>query len=279
MTQSLLLVKRLRGLAGLVMARTGSMINTNVCTFCCFCARTNCVSVIIFENGKSGFMGEHSCMDGTPTLRMNEFALASLATKKVDLGPPRTSETGKGLPTPAELKFVVNETLSKHVADAEIAFNKLVGKHDMHVCALLRVPHRGSHFLCQVLHYEGYGKGYIKKFNLSPDAWAQLVKQLAFHKMFGRPGVCYESAQTRRYQLGRTEVIRSASNESKAWVEAMLNPKETVSIFPLTDRLCFSNSLNRIPIVPLCLKGLSLDMCNTPFGLLMVRVSIATCLV
>jgi hypothetical protein len=66
--------------------------------------------VIVFENGKSGFLGEHSCMDGTPTLRMNEFALASLAAKKVNLGPPRTPETGKGLPIPTELKFVVNET-------------------------------------------------------------------------------------------------------------------------------------------------------------------------
>ena len=83
----------------------------------------------------------------------------------------------------------------------------------------------------QVLHYEGYGKEYIKKFKTSPDGWAQLTKQLAFHKMFGRPGVCYESAQTRKYQLGRTEVIRSASNESKAFAEAMLDPKQTVRVF------------------------------------------------
>ena len=79
-----------------------------------------------------------------------------------------------------------------------------------------------------MLHYEGYGKEYIKKFKASPDAWAQLVKQLAFHKMFNRPGVCYESAQTRKYQRGRTEVIRSASNESKAWAEAMLDPSVSV---------------------------------------------------
>lgn len=72
----------------------------------------------------------------------------------------------------------------------------------------------------------------IKKFKVSPDAWVQLVKQLAFHKMFGRPGVTYESAQTRKYQLGRTEVIRSASNESKAWAEAMLDPTQTVSSQP-----------------------------------------------
>lgn len=81
----------------------------------------------------------------------------------------------------------------------------------------------------QVLHYDNYGSHYIKKHKVSPDAWAQLVKQLAFHKMHDRPGVCYESCQTRRFQFGRTEVIRSASNESKEWAEAMLDPKASVS--------------------------------------------------
>ena len=93
----------------------------------------------------------------------------------------------------------------------------------------------------QVLHYEGYGKNYMKQYRMSPDAWVQLIKQLAFHKMFGRPGVTYESAQTRKFQLGRTEVIRSASNESKAWAEAMLDPAETVRIVfnatPLSPRI------------------------------------------
>ncbi|KAF9267289.1 acyltransferase ChoActase/COT/CPT [Marasmius fiardii PR-910] len=166
--------------------------------------------LIVFDNGRSGFLGEHSCMDGTPTLRMNEFVLASIALNKVNLGSPRTSETGKGLAEPIELQFEVNEHVQQLVKEAESRFDQLVGQHDLHV-----------------LHYEGYGKNHIKQFKASPDAWAQLVKQLAFHKMFGRPGVTYESAQTRKYQRGRTEVIRSASNESKRWAEAMLDPKET----------------------------------------------------
>ncbi|KZT73967.1 acyltransferase ChoActase/COT/CPT [Daedalea quercina L-15889] len=166
--------------------------------------------LIVFENGKSGFLGEHSCMDGTPTLRLNEFLLASLALGKVDLGPARTAETAKDLEAPKELTFVLDSKTEQYIKQAESNFDGLVGKHDM-----------------EVLHYEGYGKEYIKKFKTSPDAWAQLVKQLAFHKMFSRPGVCYESAQTRKYQRGRTEVIRAASNESKAWAEAMLNPSES----------------------------------------------------
>ena len=57
----------------------------------------------MFENGKSGFLGEHSCMDGTPTLRLNEFILASLAAGKIDLGPARTASTGADLEPPKEL--------------------------------------------------------------------------------------------------------------------------------------------------------------------------------
>lgn len=110
-----------------------------------FSAKVDPVTVIVFENGKSGFLGEHSCMDGTPTLRLTEFMLASLAAKKIDLGPPRTPETGRGLPAPTELKFVVDGTVSKHVKEAETAFDNLVGQHDMHVCALLRFPHSDPH--------------------------------------------------------------------------------------------------------------------------------------
>ena len=167
-------------------------------------------------------------MDGTPTLRMTEFILASIAANKADLGPPRTSETGNGLPEPKELQFVLDDKSRAYIREAEARFDALVGKQELlvmfhydFVCSPLNTS--------QVLQYEGYGKEYIKKFKISPDAWTQLVIQLAFHKMFNRPGVTYESAQTRKYKLGRTEVIRAASSENKAWAEAMLSPIETVS--------------------------------------------------
>jgi carnitine O-acetyltransferase len=57
-----------------------------------------------------------------------------------------------------------------------------------------------------------------------------MVKQLAYGKMNnGRPAVTYESAQTRKFRLGRTEVIRVASRESKAFVESMLDQGRSVS--------------------------------------------------
>ena len=110
-----------------------------------FRAEADCFVVIVFENGKSGFLAEHSRMDGMTTLRFNESILASSAAKKVDIDSPRTPETGKGLPTPTELKFVVDETVRKHVKDAQVAFGDLVGQHEMHVCILLHIPRLESH--------------------------------------------------------------------------------------------------------------------------------------
>ncbi|KAF8073434.1 acyltransferase ChoActase/COT/CPT [Lyophyllum atratum] len=161
--------------------------------------------LIVHDNGRSGFLGEHSCMDGTPTLRMNEFMLATLARGKADLGEPKSENTGKELPPPTELVFATDEKVKTLVKEAEQRFDELVGRHDM-----------------KVLHYEAYGKNAIKRHAISPDAWVQLTKQLAFWKMYGRMGVTYESAQTRKYKKGRTEVIRSASNEGRQFVEAMV---------------------------------------------------------
>jgi carnitine O-acetyltransferase len=167
-------------------------------------------AVIVWDNGRSGFLGEHSCMDGTPTLRMNEFMLGSLAAKKIDFGSPLPSTS---LAPPKEIVLAANDAVLADVQEAVRNFDKFVAAHDL-----------------RVLHYDVYGKNFIKQFKISPDAWAQLVKQFAFYKFKGRPAVTYESAQTRKFQRGRTEVIRAASSQSKAWVDAMVGPGATVRV-------------------------------------------------
>lgn len=80
-----------------------------------------------------------------------------------------------------------------------------------------------------MVKFEGYGKNVMKAHKASPDAWAQMVKQLAFYRLNGRPPVVYESCQTRKFLLGRTEVIRSSSPESKAFCEAMISSSSSDS--------------------------------------------------
>jgi carnitine O-acetyltransferase len=64
-----------------------------------------------------------------------------------------------------------------------------------------------------------YGKGYIKSVKISPDGYLQLALQLAFYRDQGYTPLTYESASTRRFYMGRTEVIRAASEDSKRFVE------------------------------------------------------------
>jgi hypothetical protein len=64
----------------------------------------------------------------------------------------------------------------------------------------------------------------MKTHKVSPDAWAQLIQQLAFFKMHGRLAATNENVQTRRFKKGRPEVVRSLSSEAAEWVRAMINP-------------------------------------------------------
>ena len=66
-----------------------------------------------------------------------------------------------------------------------------------------------------------HGKGFIKKHEMSPDAYVQMALQLAHFKLHGESVLTYESAHTRQFLHGRTETVRSCSNEAVAFVRAM----------------------------------------------------------
>jgi len=79
----------------------------------------------------------------------------------------------------------------------------------------------------EVLRIKDIGKDDIKSWGFSPDALIQMAYQLAFKKMHGHTPATYESANTKTFLAGRTETIRSATNESNTFVAAFLDPKET----------------------------------------------------
>jgi hypothetical protein len=64
---------------------------------------------------------------------------------------------------------------------------------------------------------------------VSPDAFIQQVLQLAWYKDQGYASATYETAGTRGFKHGRTDVIRTLSAESRDFVKAMLDPNADVS--------------------------------------------------
>ncbi|KAF2870452.1 acyltransferase ChoActase/COT/CPT [Massariosphaeria phaeospora] len=156
---------------------------------------------IVNDNGTSGFMGEHSMMDGTTTHRLNDYANQVIFANALPFDDPSIRSD---LADPTPLRFTLTPDLQHDVESAQAHFARQIGAHDLRVQA-----------------YQGYGKGLIKKFKCSPDAYVQMVIQLAYHKFYGQSRPTYESAATRRFQQGRTETCRTVSDESVAFCAAM----------------------------------------------------------
>lgn len=56
-----------------------------------------------------------------------------------------------------------------------------------------------------------FGKDFPKSRKLSPDAFVQIAMQLAYYRMHSALGNTYESGSLRKFQLGRTEIIRACT--------------------------------------------------------------------
>lgn len=162
---------------------------------------------IVNDNGTSGFNGEHSMMDGTPTHRLNDTVMDWVFNEKLDFDNP---ESRSDIPDPQPIKFQLNGENFADIAMATTHHVGLMSTHDLRVEA-----------------YQGYGKGLMKKFKCSPDAYVQLLIQLAYYKFYGKNRPTYESAAVRRFQEGRTETCRSVSDESVAFCKTMAHPLST----------------------------------------------------
>ncbi|KAJ5671009.1 Carnitine O-acetyltransferase [Penicillium longicatenatum] len=166
---------------------------------------------IVNDNGTAGFMGEHSMMDGTPTHRLNDHVNNLIFNKRIDLS---AKSVRSQLSDPKPITFNLNKETNEAIDIAAQYHRKQIADHELVVQA-----------------FQGYGKGLIKKFKCSPDAYVQMVIQLAYFKMYGKNRPTYESASTRKFQEGRTETTRTVSDESVAFCKAFHDhtvPREEV---------------------------------------------------
>jgi carnitine O-acetyltransferase len=170
---------------------------------------------IINDNGTAGFMGEHSMMDGMPTHRLNDYINHLIFHNRLDFDSPTVRSP---LPDPTPITFQLNAEIEDAVTQALHEHRTLIAAHEL-----------------RVQSFQGYGKGLIKKFKCSPDAYVQMLIQLAYFKMYGVNRPTYESAMTRKFQEGRTETTRSVSDESVAFCRVHGDPtvprEEAVRLF------------------------------------------------
>uniref|UniRef100_A0A8C5HJQ8 carnitine O-palmitoyltransferase n=1 Tax=Gouania willdenowi TaxID=441366 RepID=A0A8C5HJQ8_GOUWI len=158
-------------------------------------------SIVIYKNGKSGLNAEHSWADAPTVAHLWEY---TLATDAFQLGYTEDGhcrgEVDRSLPHPQRLVWDIPSEVSSSLAVAQTLADDVD---------------------CHVFPFREFGKGRIKKCRISPDAFIQISLQLAYFRDRGGFCLTYEASMTRLFREGRTETVRSCSNESCAFIRAL----------------------------------------------------------
>ncbi|XP_045070522.1 carnitine O-palmitoyltransferase 1, liver isoform-like isoform X2 [Coregonus clupeaformis] len=162
-------------------------------------------SVVIYKNGKIGLNAEHSWADAPVVAHLWEYVLA---TDSFQLGYNEEGhckgEVDASLPRPQRLSWDITPECQEQISQSLGVAQALADDVDFHVFS-----------------FRDFGKGRMKKCRISPDAYIQLALQLAYYRDRGMFCLTYEASMTRLFREGRTETVRSCSNESCAFVKAL----------------------------------------------------------
>ncbi|XP_054719509.1 carnitine O-palmitoyltransferase 1, liver isoform-like [Uloborus diversus] len=168
-------------------------------------------NIIVAKNGRVGLNAEHSWADAPIMSHAWEFCLAqeSKSNWYNEFGNCE-GESRNNLFPPSRLKF----DFSPHIV--EIIDNCMQSSQTAIADVDLRL-----------LMHKAYGKGFMKKCRVSPDAYIQMALQLAYYRDSNKFSLTYEASMTRLYREGRTETVRPVTIESCEWVKSMMDPNAT----------------------------------------------------
>uniref|UniRef100_A0A8D0HQR9 Peroxisomal carnitine O-octanoyltransferase n=2 Tax=Sphenodon punctatus TaxID=8508 RepID=A0A8D0HQR9_SPHPU len=162
---------------------------------------------IIFSNGTLGSNCDHAPLDAMVFVALCSYIDLNIIETE---GKWKGSDKVQDIPWPEELVFTLNQKVLNDIGCAKEKYHKQMS--DLQVASYAFTP---------------FGKALTKKKRLHPDTFVQLALQLAYYKLHGRPGCCYETAMTRRFYHGRTETARPCTMEAVEWCKSMLDPTST----------------------------------------------------
>ncbi|KAK0651405.1 choline/Carnitine O-acyltransferase [Cercophora newfieldiana] len=176
------------------------------------------LQIIVCKNGSAGINFEHTGVDGHTVLRfasdvytdtilrfartINGGAPTLWASTSPDPSKRDPESFGDVNTTPHKLEWDMIPELSIAVRFAETRLADLIEQNEF-----------------QCLDFSSYGKNFITSMGFSPDAFVQMAFQAAYYGLYGRVECTYEPAMTKMYLHGRTEAIRSVTEESVNFVQ------------------------------------------------------------
>lgn len=165
---------------------------------------------VVFGNGMVGANMEHGNADATIMMAMFRWLGERYLNKAGGVDTLIESQTHKYLPPPELARWTVNAEIKTAIQNAISVFNE-----------------NGDNLQMDVGHFRDFGKTLLKRYRVSPDTFVQMGIQLAWYRQAGHVVPTYESAHTRLFYHGRTETIRSCTEQSAAWVAAMCDGGRT----------------------------------------------------
>ncbi|TSK22737.1 Choline O-acetyltransferase [Bagarius yarrelli] len=163
---------------------------------------------IVGADGCCGVVCEHSPFEGIVLVQCTEYLLKYMKSSPSKL--VRAASVSE-LPSPRRLHWKCSSKIQKFLTSSAERLQGLVSNLDMNV-----------------FKFSSYGKEFIKKHKMSPDAYIQVALQFAYYRCHRRPVPTYESASIRRFQQGRVDNIRSSTAEALEFVKAMTVQKSSL---------------------------------------------------
>ncbi|CAK4663870.1 hypothetical protein AeMF1_011375 [Aphanomyces euteiches] len=158
---------------------------------------------VVHENARTGINGQHAWADALVVVRIFAYCAKYVNDnfkqyfgKKTIVGAPKQK--------PRRLKWKIDNNALTAIECASAAVSKLIQASDL-----------------TTLLFQHYGHAFLKRYKLSPDYFIQMAIQLAHYKMYKFVPAVYETAHTRLFYHGRTETVRSLTNESLEFVKTM----------------------------------------------------------
>ncbi|KAG9007905.1 hypothetical protein FRB94_013852 [Tulasnella sp. JGI-2019a] len=167
------------------------------------------LTVMVESSGRAGMLGEHSPCDALIPSMIVDYAIAEhIDTAAFESTPLAETVEVEEKQKWRRLDWALDEAIMAEVEAAKLRARQLVADSD---------PSQ--------LWFGEYGVDWMKSVaKLPPDAYIQMALQLAWYKDQGYMTATYETASTRLFKHGRTEVIRTLSGPSRAFVRAMSDP-------------------------------------------------------
>jgi carnitine O-acetyltransferase len=156
---------------------------------------------IIGRNSQVAVNGEHAGLDGYPVHRLIRYIHQE--SPKSNNHRPKKKRAGSAQ-TAQKLNFHLSRDLRQIIRNACDKFENLIDDTKS-----------------AVIEFNHFGKERIKTFNVSPDAFVQLALQWSQYRLFGAFNSTYEVTVTRRFLHGRTETLRSVSDEVADFVDKL----------------------------------------------------------